>query len=273
MRLMAFGATDHGRRRVQNQDNVLCYTSCANSTPVGLYAVADGMGGQNAGEVASQITIDIIRQDLSSFIDQSVATSPPDAGDVVTARLSEDEPALDGPSLSMADALTGAIERSNQTIRDYGAANPDAAGLGSTLTLAMVMGDLALVGNIGDSRTYLVRDGVISRLTEDHSLVSSLVRQGLISDDEVYSHPQRNLVYQALGTKPDITPDIFMQRLQPADILILCSDGLWEMVRDEEIRRIVEAVEDPEEAATSLVNLANANGGVDNISVVVIRVA
>jgi protein phosphatase len=274
MRLIAYAGTDHGRRRAQkqNQDAVLCYTMPANGTPIGLYAVADGMGGQNSGEVASQITIETIRQELWGFIDRSAGLIVHDDGEGVTARLTEHEPEPEQSNPSMVDALNEAIMRSNQRIREYGETNPESAGLGSTLTIAMVIGDLALIGNIGDSRTYLVRDGGISRLTQDHSLVSSLVRQGLISEEDVYSHPHRNLVYQALGTKPDISPDIFMQRLHSGDILLLCSDGLWEMVRDEEIRKVV-VEEDPEHAVPRLVDLANANGGVDNISVVVVLVS
>jgi protein phosphatase len=136
----------------------------------------------------------------------------------------------------------------------------------------MVTGDLALIGNIGDSRTYIIRDGEIRSLTQDHSLVGSLVRQGLITTDDVYKHPHRNLIYNALGTRADANPDISVQRLQSGDILVLCSDGLWEMVRDEDIKSIIEGLEDPEEAAVSLVDAANANGGVDNISVVIVRV-
>jgi protein phosphatase len=245
----------------------------ANGTPAGVYAVADGMGGQSGGEIASQITIETLRQDLRHFIDRSVGLFSSQIDDGATTRLSEHEPADDVANLSMVDVLSEAIIRTNNRIREYGEANPESAGLGSTLTITMVLGDLALIGNVGDSRTYLVRNGTISRLTQDHSLVNSLVRQGLISEDDVYSHPHRNLVYQALGTKADISPDIFMQRLQPGDILLLCSDGLWEMVRDDSIRQVLEAQEDPEQAATHLVDLANANGGVDNISVVVIRVS
>lgn len=273
MQLVAFGATDHGRRRSQNQDNVLCYTITASKTPVGLYAVADGMGGQSAGEVASQIAIETVRQDLGQYLERSVGILPADGADVVTGRLVEEEPFQDTPSMSLVDALNGAIQRSNQRIRDHGLQNPEASGLGSTLTVAMIAGDLALIANIGDSRTYIVREGAIHSLTQDHSLVGSLVRQGLISESDVYSHPHRNLIYNALGTRPEANADIAMQRLQVDDVLVLCSDGLWEMVRDEEIRSVVEQMAEPKAAVATLVEMANANGGVDNISVVVVRVA
>jgi protein phosphatase len=273
MQLVAYGATDHGKRRTQNQDSVLCYTISASRTPVGLYAVADGMGGQSAGEVASQIAIETVREDLGQYLDRSVGILPDDGAGVVTTRLVEDDPFPDRPSMSMIDALNAAIQRCNERIREHGAQHPDASGLGSTLTVAMITGDLALIGNIGDSRTYIVREGEIRSLTQDHSLVGSLVRQGLITESDVYSHPHRNLIYNALGTRPEANADIAMQRLQGGDVLVLCSDGLWEMVRDEEIKAVVETMVQPEDAASTLVNMANDNGGVDNISVVIVRVA
>ncbi len=272
MRLAAFALTDHGRRRSQNQDSVLCYTLGATKTPVGLYAVADGMGGQSAGEVASQIAIDTVREELGLFLDRTFGSAPSSGADVVTARLEGNDDPPGPPNMSLVDILSSAMQRCNERIREYGQQNPGTAGLGTTLTVAMVTGDLALIGNIGDSRTYIVRDSEIRSLTQDHSLVGSLVRQGLITDDDVYTHPHRNLVYNALGTRADANPDVAMQRLLSGDILVLCSDGLWEMVRDEDIRTIVETLADPEEAAASLVDAANANGGVDNISVVIVRV-
>jgi serine/threonine protein phosphatase PrpC len=273
MQLVAYGVTDNGVRRAQNQDCMLCYTLPSPKTPAGLYAVADGMGGQNAGEVASQIAIEGVRQELGHFLDRRVGLTLDAASDVVTAPLaerSEPEPRLDDRSL--VDVLTEAIQVCNQQIRDHGQHNPASAGLGSTLTVAMITGDIALIGNIGDSRTYMWREGVLRSLTQDHSLVGSLVRQGLITEDDVYKHPHRNLIYNALGTRADANPDIAVQRLQTGDILVLCSDGLWEMVRDEDIKAVIESLDSPEEAALSLVDAANANGGVDNISVVVVRV-
>jgi serine/threonine protein phosphatase PrpC len=272
MQLAAYALTDRGRRRPQNQDNVLCYTLQDSKTPVGLYAVADGMGGQSAGEIASQIAIDTVREELGQFLENTVGATPSSGDAAITSRLVEKDVPEDAPNLSLVDALSGAMQRCNNRIREHGTQNPDTAGLGSTLTVVMVTGDLALVGNIGDSRTYILRDGTIRSLTQDHSLVGSLVRQGLITEDDVYKHPQRNLIYNALGTRPEANPDIAMHRLQSGDILLLCSDGLWEMVRDEDIRSIVESLSDPTAAAASLVEAANENGGVDNISVVVVRV-
>jgi protein phosphatase len=277
MQLTAFAQTDHGRRRTQNQDNVLCYTLKGTSTAAGLYAVADGMGGQNAGEIASQIAIETVRDELGRFLDRTMGAKLADGADVVTGRLSDGAEERTGateqaPDVSLVDVLGSAIQHCNERVREHGQRNPGNSGLGSTLTVAMVTGDLALIGNIGDSRTYIVRDGEIRSLTQDHSLVGSLVRQGLISENDVYSHPHRNLIYSALGTHPEANADVAVQRLQEGDTLLLCSDGLWEMVRDEDIRAVVENVSDVEAAATTLVGAANAAGGVDNISVVIVRV-
>ena len=273
MRVTAFGDTDTGRRRTQNQDCVLCLTLHEEQNLIGVYAVADGMGGQSAGEVASELAIDTIREDLGRYLDHSLGRTQQADEVGVTSRLSEEETTAEMPNLSMVDALTSAIQRSNERIREHGQLHPDTVGLGSTLTLVMIVGDLALIGNIGDSRTYLVRGGAIAGLTQDHSLVRTLVNQGVITEDEIYSHPHRNLIYNALGTRPEANPDITTQRLQAGDILVLCSDGLWEMVRDDEIRTLAETLADPTEAVQSLIDLANANGGVDNISVVVVRVS
>lgn len=273
MQVRAFGLTDHGVRRLQNQDCVLCSTLVASDRPVGLYAVADGMGGQSAGDVASRIAIDTVQAELGQYLERTVGAGLIEPSEAVTVRLEDPMPAAEQSNLSMVDVLAGSMQLCNQRIRDYGQSHSEATGLGSTLTVVMLAGKLALVGNIGDSRTYMVRDGAIRSLTEDHSLVGSLVRQGIISETDVYSHPQRNLIYNALGTRADASPDISMQRLQEGDILVLCSDGLWEMVHDEEIRDVVQTMENPEEAAATLIDQANANGGVDNISVVIVRVS
>ena len=273
MRVQAFALTDHGARRPRNEDCVLCSTLVATERPVGLYAVADGMGGQSAGEIASQIAIDTVLGELGQYLERTMGTARADSSEAATVRLEDPPPDAENPNLSMVDVLAGTMQLCNQRIREYGQVHADAAGLGSTLTVVMLAGKLALVGNIGDSRTYMIRDGAIRSLTEDHSLVGSLVRQGIISESDVYTHPQRNLIYNALGTRPDASPDISMQRLQEGDILVLCSDGLWEMVRDEEIRGMAESMDDPHEAARALVDQANANGGVDNISVVIVRVS
>jgi protein phosphatase len=143
--------------------------------------------------------------------------------------------------------------------------------MGTTLTAALVIGDAATIANVGDSRTYLWRNGVLRQVTRDHSLVASLVQAGMVKPEEVRGHPQRNQVYRTLGVKPDVEVDIFTETLQRGDRLILCSDGLWEMVGDAEIGRTVGQARSPQEACRTLIQQANKAGGKDNVTVIVVK--
>ena len=155
---------------------------------------------------------------------------------------------------------------------DYGDAHREARGLGATVTAALIVEGQAFIANVGDSRTYLVRDGKIERVTRDHSLVERLVEMEQITPDEVYEHPSRNLIYRSLGAgHAEVDVDIFIERLQPGDVLLLCCDGLWEMIRDPELLRIITETEDVEQACERLIATANANGGEDNITAVLVR--
>jgi serine/threonine protein phosphatase PrpC len=148
----------------------------------------------------------------------------------------------------------------------------DKTDMGSTLTGYMIAGEHAYIVNVGDSRTYMVRGGQIYQLTTDHSLVGQLVAGGLIEPDDVYTHPQRSQIFRSLGDKPNVQIDIFKQQLLPGDILISCSDGLWEMVRNPQIESILNSAPDPQTACTQLIDAANANGGEDNVSAVIVFV-
>lgn len=228
---------------------------------MGIFAVADGMGGQSAGEVASAITIATLREELLPLLNEEAPNGAPPDNEAAPAR--SDQP--------LTGRVRAAIDRCNERILLHAAEHPETKGLGSTLTLAIVKGSLAIIGNIGDSRTYRLRDGAIESLTRDHSLVAHLAAIGQIQPDEVYSHPHRSYIYRALGTEVEAQPDIFTERLRSGDTLLLCSDGLWEMVRDGTIGRAAEQAASPEEAAMQLVEMANGNGGEDNISVVVVK--
>jgi protein phosphatase len=171
-----------------------------------------------------------------------------------------------------AERLRLAVEQGSEAIVDYGRKHSEARGLGSTLTAALVIGDQAFIANVGDSRTYLVRSGKLERITQDHSLVERLVQAGQIEPDDVYDHPNRNLIYRSLGAnRADVEVDIFTERLQPGDALLLCSDGLWEMIHTPQLESLLAEVADPNEAVNLLVERANENGGEDNISVVLVR--
>jgi protein phosphatase len=256
--ISAAGRTDRGRRRADNQDHILCETSADGAT--GLFAVADGMGGQRAGAVASALAIATVREELGPLLtgDEARAT---DEGHTSTAG-----------NQPLTEQVRAAFQRCNERILAHAAEHPETRGLGSTLTLALVKGRLAIIGNIGDSRTYRIRAGAIESLTRDHSLVAHLAAIGQITPEEVYSHPHRGYIYRALGTESEAQPDIITERLHSGDTLVLCSDGLWEMVRDEDIRSATYSGASPDDVATHLVQLANGNGGDDNVSVIVVRV-
>jgi PPM family protein phosphatase len=201
--------------------------------------VADGMGGHAAGEVAATIAVD------------HVGRTGRGAG---------------------AEDIVGAVGDANTAIRERGAARPGERGMGTTLTVALVRDEALDVVHVGDSRGYLVRDGRIARLTDDHTLVAELHRRGALTDDEAESHPHRNVVTRALGAADSVTPDHVRLPLRAGDVVVVCSDGLSDGVPDEDIARAVAGSATLAEAAEALVARANAAGGSDNITVVLGRV-
>ncbi len=235
-RLVATGRSDVGKVRRGNEDALLLRDS--------VYAVADGMGGHLAGEVASATALEPIAElDGRIFQDNAAA---------VTA---------------LRAAVTAANERVSQLARD----NPNYRGMGTTLTAALVEGRRLHVAHVGDSRAYLLRDGHFSQLTDDHTLVQHLVDEGQITQEEAARHPQRSVVTRAIGVSDDVDVDSMSLELQPGDQLLLCSDGLTGVVEDEAIARTLMEVEDPDQAVGDLIDLANEAGGPDNITVLLLR--
>ncbi len=248
-------ATDTGRIRDHNEDSLLAWDLRLmwdnQLTNVGLYIVADGMGGHEGGEVASGIAIHTIAQVLvPALIDPLLHTGPLD-----TAALTE--------------RVQQAVLQSNAAIYEESVERGN--DMGTTLTLAVVVGDRAIVGNVGDSRTYLYRGDTLQRVTKDHSLVQRLVDIGQIDADDVYTHPNRNAILRSLGDGGELDVDVFEVQLSAGDMLLLCSDGLWEMVRDPKIKEIITGHAAPPDACEELIRAANAGGGEDNISAVLVR--
>jgi len=228
--IAASAQTDTGRRRRRNEDAFVCEPP--------LFAVADGMGGAQAGEVASRLAAESLREQ--------------DLGDL--------------PSPERTVEL---IREANRRVYAYSSENAATRGMGTTMTIALVEGSVVTIGHVGDSRAYLLRDDQLTQLTQDHSLVAELVRSGRLSAKEAESHPRRSVITRALGTDSEVEVDVFSLRAEKRDVFLLCSDGLTSMVSDEEIARLlVSARDDLGEAGKKLIAAANQAGGEDNITVV-----
>jgi serine/threonine protein phosphatase PrpC len=229
------------------------------SEPAGVFIVADGLGGHDNGQVASRMTIAIIAERMvREFL----------AGPLANEKAGE--PAKPFDEDAYITLLKSAVEDANTALCQTN--EHDKTDMGSTITGFMIVGDHAYIINVGDSRTYMLRGGQLYKLTNDHSLVEQLVAGGLIEPDDVYTHPQRSQIFRSLGDKFNVQIDIFKQQLLPGDIMLSCCDGVWEMVRNPQIESILNAAPDPQTACAQLIDAANANGGEDNISAVVVRV-
>ncbi|MGI5916092.1 MAG: Stp1/IreP family PP2C-type Ser/Thr phosphatase [Anaerolineae bacterium] len=252
IRLIWGYATDQGLQRDHNEDyaDARLYTRSTGEV-LGLFVVADGLGGQDSGEVASQMATEAVWESLRETVWERLLRGESLGDDELEARLVE------------AVAAANRVVYETRVERD--------SDMSTTLTLAMIVDDTAYVGNVGDSRTYLWNAGGLQHITRDHSLVQRLVDAGQLSADEVYTHPRRNVIYQSIGDRHDVNVDVFRHRLAVDDRLILCSDGLWEMVRDEGMEEVLLSEPDPQRAADRLVQNANLAGGEDNITVIVVQ--
>ena len=223
-------ASDTGRRRRRNEDNYVV------APP--LFAVADGMGGAQAGEVASQLA--------ASALEGGNSAAPEG-----TQRIDE------------------LIQEANRRIFDRATTDPSASGMGTTMTVALVEGMTVAIGHVGDSRAYLVRGEQMEQLTEDHSLVNELLKSGKLSEEEAQVHPQRSVITRAVGTDPDVDVDDFTIEAEEGDVFLICSDGLSDMVEDDEILEVLhQNRDDLDRAVKALVAAANRGGGEDNITAV-----
>lgn len=228
-----FGSrTDVGCVRDHNEDSLIV-------TPP-LFAVADGMGGHAAGEVASEIAVNV----LSAY-----APEHPDG-----------------------EALARAVEEANREIIRAANDGRGRQGMGTTMTAAMLEGERLVIAQVGDSRAYLLHNGELHQLTRDHSLMADMIEAGQITPEEARHHPKRSVITRALGSDPNTHPDIYEINVETGDRLLICSDGLSSMIRDEQIEAVMRRVQDPQRCASQLVNEAIGAGGYDNVTVIVVDV-
>lgn len=239
--IKTFSVTNIGKRRKLNQDFV--YTS---EEPVGhlpnLFVVADGMGGHKAGDYASKLAVTTMVEEIA------------------------------GSDETIPEKLLGrAIETANGKVRESAERMPELEGMGTTVVAASCDGDTLSIANVGDSRLYIVSGHEIRQITRDHSWVEEMVRRGGLGRDEARNHPDKNIITRAVGAEDTIKVDFFSVKLKEGDLILMCTDGLTNMLEDEEIRMILDGARDIVEKAEELVRRANENGGMDNISVILIE--
>lgn len=239
--IKTFSITDIGIRRKLNQDYVFTSEISIGNLD-NLFIVADGMGGHNAGDYASKYTVRTIVEEVGRAREDSTVT-----------------------------ILENAIKKANAHIRKKANEVEDYNGMGTTVVAATIEDDVLTVANVGDSRLYVINSDEIKQITRDHSLVEEMIRMGGLAREQARSHPDKNIITRAIGAQDDVDVDFFHVRLEKGDMILMCSDGLTNMVEDEEIRLILNGQRDIVEKAQRLVYAANENGGKDNIAVVLIE--
>ena len=240
MHITCAARTDVGLIRSGNEDNFLMIPE------KGTFIVADGMGGHAAGEVASEMAVRIIAQDLGSFR----GLSPDDA----------------------ATRMIQAIRDANAAIYERTLSEHDKRGMGTTTTVLVLHANRYLLGQVGDSRGYLMRDGVFHQVTKDHSYVQEQVDAGYLTPEQARSHPYSNVITRCVGASGDVTPDLFSGVVRPGDVFLLASDGLTGMLEDDVLAAVLQGDGTPEKWVDRLVGEANRRGGLDNITVIIVRV-
>ena len=239
--LSSYAMTDVGRTRTVNQDYVFSCLEPVGNLP-NLFIVADGMGGHQAGDFASSYSVKKILESISLSLQKN-------------------------PHKIFADA----IRYANRELIEKAKANPELRGMGTTVVLLTIVGEKAYVANVGDSRLYLMED-TLTQITVDHSLVQEMIKIGELTKESAKIHPDKNIITRAVGAGRDINADFFEFSLTEKSILLMCSDGLSNMVEDEQLAILLKSAKTPEKVGKKLIDTANQNGGKDNIAVIVINV-
>lgn len=241
--MRVFAKTDIGKMRNMNQD---CIYVSSEEDSIKLYILADGMGGYNGGEIASNLAVESVKNYVKNYF--------------ASIQLDRD---------SILQFLKEAMEYANRMVYQKSREEESLEEMGTTLEICLIYGNKVFIAHIGDSRVYRVRKNFIRRLTTDHSYVEKLVKDGTITREQAYTHPKKNMLIQALGCGLEIQPEIMVKGFLKEDVLVICSDGLTNMVSENEIYGILRT--DIEKANEVLVSRANENGGLDNISVIIVE--
>jgi len=242
VRLLHAARTDVGMIRSGNEDN-FAVTARGNH---GLFIVADGMGGHAAGEVASEMAVQTIEKELDGLRDLDDSTG---------------------------DRLDQALRKANRNIHERTITEVDKQGMGTTASVLIVSGTRYMIGQVGDSRVYLLRDGALQQLTKDHSYVQEQVDAGFLTPEQARYHPYSNVITRCVGASPDVQPDIYQGDVRIGDLFLVASDGLTGMVDDRRLQMLLMSRAEPERKVYSLIQEANGRGGLDNITAIVVQVA
>jgi len=255
MKITSCGITDIGRKRQRNEDSYLV------NDKLGLYIVADGMGGHAGGEFASKIAVSTV-EEIMKGDDRLKSQIPQDT------YLDHEMPKKDGEK---EEQLRNAITRASNLIVQRAQDEPELRGMGTTATVMLFMNDKAYFAHVGDSRAYCVRNKVMTQITEDHSLVHEQLKSGLITEEEARTHQLKNIITRSVGVQEEVEIDTVVWKAQVGDKYLLCSDGLSNMISDNEIEEIINQ-SDTEQAARAMVDTANQRGGEDNITLILVHV-
>jgi len=243
VRLLYSARTDVGMIRSGNEDNFAVNAGGDR----GLFIVADGMGGHAAGEVASEMAVQIIELELSSIKDLENRES--------------------------ADRVMEALRKANRNIHDRTITEVDKQGMGTTASVLIVANDRYLIGQVGDSRVYLLRDGALKQLTKDHSYVQEQVDAGFLTPEQARYHPYSNVITRCVGASPDVQPDVYQGEVRVGDLFLVASDGLTGMVDDRRLQILLMSRAEPDRKVHALIAEANGRGGLDNITAIVVQIA
>ena len=250
MKLMSAGRTHVGMKRAHNEDSLRLFRE------ENLFVVADGMGGHASGEVASQMSVETLAEFFRATSEDEEITWP--------FKMEK------GRKYEESRVITG-IRLSNRRIYDSAARDTKLKGMGTTIVVTFFVNDTCYIGHVGDSRVYRFRGSELTQLTEDHSLLNDYIKMRQLTPEEIEAFPHKNVIVRALGMKETVQVDVMAERPQPADIYLLCSDGLSGMVGDDEIGRILSKGGELDALCDELIEVANDNGGTDNITVILIR--